>query len=278
MAYVATVIPVMIASPGDVIEEREIARAVIHDWNDVNSQHSQIVLSAVGWDSHSSPELGERPQELINKRVLQDCDLLVAIFWTRIGTPTGKAQSGTVEEIEEHVSSGKPAMIYFSAKPVSLPTVELTQYSDLKAVQAEWSRRGLVETYDTSEQFRHKFTKQLQLCLRKNEYLTDLVGANSQVDERTERLEGRGPKLSADARELLKAAGGDTHGMIMKREFLNGQQINAGERVFGNDSRREFSRWVAAIDELVNCGLITARGYKGDLFELTHEGWLLAEK
>ncbi|MCA9458221.1 MAG: hypothetical protein KC587_16265, partial [Nitrospira sp.] len=128
MAYKATVVPVMIASPGDVNDERDIVRRVIHDWNDVNAQRSKIMLAAVGWESHSSPELGERPQELINKRILKDCDILVGVFWTRLGTPTGKSLSGTVEEIEEHVAVGKPAMIYFSSKPVELDSVDLDQY------------------------------------------------------------------------------------------------------------------------------------------------------
>jgi len=70
----------MIASPGNVSKERGIVREVLHDWNDVNSTSSKVVLSQVGWDSHSSPELGASPQELINTRLLKDCDLLVAYF------------------------------------------------------------------------------------------------------------------------------------------------------------------------------------------------------
>ena len=34
MAYTATVIPVMIASPGDVAEERQLIREMIHEWGD----------------------------------------------------------------------------------------------------------------------------------------------------------------------------------------------------------------------------------------------------
>jgi hypothetical protein len=89
----------MIASPGDVAEERDVIRTVIHDWNDVNASISRLMLAAVGWETHSSPELGARPQELINSRLLKDCDLLVGVFWTRLGTPTGKSPSGTVEEL-----------------------------------------------------------------------------------------------------------------------------------------------------------------------------------
>lgn len=47
MAYTATVIPVMIASPGDVTEERRIIREVIHEWNDINSALSKVMLIPV---------------------------------------------------------------------------------------------------------------------------------------------------------------------------------------------------------------------------------------
>jgi hypothetical protein len=33
MAYQATVLPVMLASPGDVSEERQAARDALHRWN-----------------------------------------------------------------------------------------------------------------------------------------------------------------------------------------------------------------------------------------------------
>jgi len=77
VAYQAIVIPVMIASPGDVTEEREIVRSVIHEWNDINAAGSKTILVPVGWDTHASPEMGGRPQELINSKVLKQCDLLV---------------------------------------------------------------------------------------------------------------------------------------------------------------------------------------------------------
>jgi hypothetical protein len=279
VSYTATVIPIMIASPGDVADEREITRQVIHDWNDMNSQRSKVMLSAVGWDSHSSPELGTRPQELINKRVLQDCDLLIGIFWTRLGTPTGKAQSGTVEEIEEHVAAGKPAMIYFSSKPVSLESVELEQYRKVKAVRSEWQQRGLVETYDDLEQFRRKLTKQLQLCLNKNEYLGRLLERSIPLTIVEEPLT-QPPSvahLSPEAITLLKAAASDEHGTIIKSEYIGGQNIQAGNQSFGNSSRREFSKWEAALNQLITQDLVSERGYKGEVFELTHEGWSVAD-
>jgi len=281
LAYSANVIPVMIASPGDVAEERNIAREVIHDWNDINSQRSKVMLAAVGWDSHSSPELGARPQQLINERVLKDCDILIGIFWTRLGTPTGRAESGTVEEIDEHVASGKPAMIYFSSRPVSLESVEIEQYRQVKAIREAWQKRGLVESYDDAHDFRQKLAKQLQLCLNNNEYLRNLLKQDEspltvQSTEMTS-LSSASYRLTSNATTLLKAAASDEHGTIIKMDYIDGQQIKAGEKAFGETSRREFTEWEAALNELLNQGLVVDRGIKGEYFELTHEGWRAAD-
>ena len=67
-----------------------------------------------------APEMGDEPQTIINKRILEDADFLVGIFWTRLGTPTASYASGAVEEIEEHLAAGKPAMLYFSAAPAAM--------------------------------------------------------------------------------------------------------------------------------------------------------------
>lgn len=281
MAYKATVVPVMIASPGDVAKEREVARSVIHDWNDVNAQVSKIMLAAVGWDSHSSPELGERPQELINKRILKDCDILIGVFWTRLGTPTGRSLSGSVEEIDEHVAAGKPAMIYFSSRPVELDSVDLGQYNQVKKIREKWQIQGLIETYDNTEQFRQKLSKQLQLCLNRNEYLHRTLSEPQADVPAPQVVQAPPPRpnldLSQEEAALLKAASSDEHGMIMRMEYIGGQKIQAGGASFGEESRRDFSKWDGALRKLENKGLIVGRGYKGEVFELTHEGWSVAD-
>ncbi|HCE5206435.1 TPA: DUF4062 domain-containing protein, partial [Vibrio parahaemolyticus] len=55
MAYEAKVFRVLIASPSDVIEEREIAVKTIQEWNDLNSSERQIVLLPLRWETHTAP-------------------------------------------------------------------------------------------------------------------------------------------------------------------------------------------------------------------------------
>jgi hypothetical protein len=157
MSYQATVYKVMIASPGDVEAERAVVREILSEWNTVNSDKRQVVLLAIGWETHSAPEMGDRPQAIINKRVLRDCDLLVGVFWTRIGTATGGYPSGTVEEIEEHLKLGKPAMLYFSDAPVAPQTLDPKQYDLLREFKESCKSRGILETYSTLTEFKSKF-------------------------------------------------------------------------------------------------------------------------
>src|SRR6266498_2947504 len=105
--------------------------------------------------------VGDRAQGIINHQFVKDADLLVAIFWTRVGTPTGVAASGTVEEIEEHLKGGKPAMIYFSAAPVRPDSVDETQFRALQEFKSSARSRGLIEEYESLEEFQEKFRRQL---------------------------------------------------------------------------------------------------------------------
>jgi hypothetical protein len=161
MSFTATVINIMIACPSDVSLERKIVKDIVQEWNTINSEDKQIVLSPISWDTHSSPKMGERGQEIINKQVLEHCDLLVAIFRTRLGSPTGDYRSGTVEEIGKHVSSGKPAMIYFASVPVRLDSVDGKQYKALQDFKHECEQKGLIERYETISEFSKKFNRQL---------------------------------------------------------------------------------------------------------------------
>lgn len=276
MAYTATVIPIMIASPGDVAEERKIIREVIHEWNDINANASKVVLSPIGWETHSSPELGARPQELINKRVLKDCDILVGVFWTRIGSPTGNFKSGTVEEINEHMEAKKPVMLYFSSKPFSEDSIDQNQYQELKAFKKQCKELGLIEGYDTVDEFRSKFYRQLQICITKNPYIQSLIGSTPLIDKTEVTIDNK-YRLSDEAQELLKAAASDKSGNIINARYIGGHQIQAGSTQFGGEYGRESAKWEGALKELVLNGLAKDVGYRGEVFELTLEGWKLAD-
>jgi signal transduction histidine kinase len=172
MSFEAITYNVMLASPGDVSAERRIAREVLAEWNAVHSALRRVVLLPLGWETHASPTMGMEPQDVINRQVLRNADLLIGIFWTRIGTATSTYASGTVEEIEEHIKASKPAMLYFSDAPVPPHALDLVQYRELQEFRGRVQRRGLFDTFASQDEFRAKFSRQLQLKLNNDEYFS----------------------------------------------------------------------------------------------------------
>jgi hypothetical protein len=282
MAYTATVIPIMIASPGDVLNERNVAREVISAWNDVHSLSTKTILTSVGWDTHASPDLGDRAQTLINDRVLKDCDLLVGIFWTRLGTPTGTSASGSVEEIEKHIAAGKPAMVYFSNTPVALNSVDLDQYEALKQFRKWCEGEGLIATYDNLPDFERVFTRDLQINLYKIPYLISLRAQSGPTNGSTGELlrtQDRAEGLSNEAKELLREAADDRNGSILKVSHLGGTRIQTNGKLFGEGGdRRIIARWEYAIEQLVAGGLVDPKGDKGQIFIMTAKGYEVADR
>jgi len=220
-----------------------------------------------------------RAQEVVNKQVLADCDLLVAVLWTRIGTPTGKSRSGTVEEIEEHLAKGKPTMIYFSSAPVRPDSVDEKQYSALREFRDDFKRRGLIETYESPGEFREKFARQLaQTVIR--QFTTENTSDQILTQGQDSYASGtQSPALSDKAKDLLVAAATTGSGQIMRIRVSGGLSIQAGSRNFvdmGNP--RSEARWERALEELVDLDLIRDQGYKGEVYRLTAHGYDAVDK
>ncbi|MDR3571305.1 MAG: hypothetical protein P4L81_03855 [Candidatus Pacebacteria bacterium] len=166
MAYDSRVYRILIASPSDVDEEREIAVSVIQSWNDLNSYSRRIALLPLRWETHAAPDYGTRPQEVINRAIVDECDLLVGIFWTRIGSPSGVADSGTIEEIDRVGKAKKPIMLYFSRVEIDPERIDTEQIQQLKLFKEKMYPGGLIENFKNRNEFRDRFTRQLEMKIR----------------------------------------------------------------------------------------------------------------
>ena len=277
MSYEAKVYNVMIASPNDVPSERSIVREVVYEWNAVHSQSRKMALLPVGWETHSTPEMGKRAQAILNEQILEKCDLLVGVFWTRIGTETGEFASGTVEEIEKHVASGKPAMLYFYGQPVEEGSVDKAQYSKLKEFRKSCQKRGLYATYDSHSDFKEKFYHHLQLKVNTHQLFEEERGSTVKKEEIV-KSETKIPNLSNEAKVLLKEASMDTHGTILHVRYLGGTDIQTnGKNLITKQDRRHVAKWEAALQELVTSHFVMARGHKGEIYEVSNEGYRIAD-
>ena len=274
MAYEATVYNVMIASPSDVVEEREIAREVVLEWNDANAESDGMVLLPLAWETHCAPVTGGSAQSVINSQILGPSDLLVALFWTRLGTPTENAESGTAAEIRAHVDHGKPAMIYFSATPVPPDEMDGEQYNRLKSFKGWCEQQGLIEKYDSSDDFRGKFRRQLDILTKKHPLF---------VDRKKREAENAGasgnsqPALSPEARSLLEAAA-RSDGRVLSLAMKSGKVVQADERDFAVPRNpRTIAIWEGAIEELKGQRCLQEIGTKGEIFKVTRTGFERAD-
>lgn len=161
MSFNATVYRVLVASPGDLREERGIIEGVIHHWNVSHAPSERIVLLPVLWETHAVPEYGDRPQAILNRRMVAECDLLIGAFWTRVGTPTGGYDSGTVEEIEQFTRAGKPALLYFSSRQIDPGQVDLDQLKRVRELRARLEKVALISQFSSPAELESKLTRHL---------------------------------------------------------------------------------------------------------------------
>lgn len=166
MSYSSTVYRILIASPSDVLEEREITTRLIQNWNDVNSYSKKIVLLPLKWETHSSPTYDVRPQEAINRQLVDSADLVIGLFWAKIGSDTGIEISGTIEEIKRAANNGKDVMIYFSKRGIDPSEIDLKQLEALNNFKKEVYKNALIENFNSVIDFRDKLNRQLEFKIR----------------------------------------------------------------------------------------------------------------
>lgn len=157
----------LIASPSDLTEERQAATEAINEWNSLHAAAESVVLLPVKWETHATPQTGVRPQDAINNQLVRTSDILVGMFWTKIGTNTGVAESGTVEEIDQFVAAAKPAMLYFSRRPVDPNTIDLEQHKKLRSFKAATYKNALTGAFADLDGLRQTLVRDLHSEVRK---------------------------------------------------------------------------------------------------------------
>lgn len=157
---------VLIASPSDLAEERQAATEAIYEWNAQHATAESVVLLPIKWETHVMPQSGVRPQEAINRQLVRSSDILIGMFWTKLGTNTGVAESGTVEEIDQFVAAGKPAFLYFSSRLIDPNKIDLKQHGKLRSFKAATYKNSLVGGFSTVAELRQTLLRDLMRYVR----------------------------------------------------------------------------------------------------------------
>ena len=85
-------------------------------------------------------------------------------------------------------------------------------------------------------------------------------------------------QIDEEEKEVLKAACLDKNGQIMRRTFIGGRFIQAGNLQLGKDNNMEFLKYDEALKSLKAKELIQDIGQKGEIFEISYKGWNLISK
>ena len=291
MSYPATVLEIMIASPSDTEEERQAAKNAIYEWNILHSKDKKIVLVPTGWDTHVAPTVGEHPQDIINHFVTKQCDMLISLFKYKLGTPTKKYDSGTVEEIDMVASKEKSVMLYFYNGEYPSSVVE-NQAEEIKRVsefKKDIQDKAYYKTYTTTEDLENRILKDLTISIN-NSSLPEAQPvalpplpqeSNHTVIDSPQNIANIDTKLSSRAIVLLYAG-------IQKGEQVNkiscqitrnkSARIKASNYIIEDADAEKLDAWKDALYELIQHGYIdlidTLNTFadKVSFYEITREG------
>lgn len=167
----------LISCPSDVQDELKIINDIVETFNHLFGIANNARIITKHWSKDAYPQSGGKPQKILNEQFVFRCDAAVAVFWTRFGTPTDEYSSGTEEEIEELLKSGKQVFLYFSDCLMNPSLINNEQYEKVKAFRARYKDRGLYWVYSDLETFRKDFLNHLTL------YFVNLLGGSENQRE-----------------------------------------------------------------------------------------------
>jgi hypothetical protein len=140
-------INIVIASPGDTQSERTLLLDKLETQfrRGNHEKHCGKRLIVHGWEDLASQP--GYPQDIINKKIINEMDFVIAFFRHKLGTPTiniksGKvrAKSGSVEELLQAIDNTKKnapiGMAYFYSKA---PNISLDT-PDFEAIRENWQK------------------------------------------------------------------------------------------------------------------------------------------
>jgi hypothetical protein len=231
-SLVPRVLKVFLASPNDVIEEREALMRLVRDINDVLAflaPEKHLSLELVRYETHAYPDIGP-PQEVINRQIPVDYDIFIGVMWRRCGTPTANSPSGTIEEFRrayERRSHGHlpRIMFYFCEQLIPIPDdAELEQLKEVVKFRDELVKVGFTWTYPSHSEFTEHVRGGLLRAIR------DILQEESRSPLATAATEGP-PIVDNSARTEMLALAAE-YEEIRRKESAGGERTRHMAAVF----------------------------------------------
>jgi len=168
------VVNVVIASPGDVVIERKIVHEACLGLNESELLHHLGVSLHTGMWEDVFPS-AEPPQVIIN-RLIDECDILVCIFYKRFYTQSGRTESENLNNFllayDVWKSLKKPhVMLFFREAQTSstedTPAPVLREMCELKEMM-EKEKLLYTDVFSAPHEFCEKIYDQIEKWVRDN--------------------------------------------------------------------------------------------------------------
>ena len=168
-----TVYDLLLSCPADVLDLKETIDACVKSFNASIGEANNIRIELKHWSTDSFSQSGDKPQNILNKQFVDDCDLCVALLGVRFGTPTDNYDSGTEEEIEKMFEQDKQVFLYFVERNVDPSKIDLDQYKKVQEFKKKYTDKGVYTVVKSAEELRSNFQNALSL------YFIKLVAPNT---------------------------------------------------------------------------------------------------
>jgi hypothetical protein len=148
-------------------------------------------LDVLRWESRTYPAFGDDTQAIVTEQMGDDYDIFIGVLWQRFGSPTPRAESGTIEEFQralrryERDPHSVEIMFYFKDAEAHSSSIDLDQMQRVCEFRKHISRRARLGSFKTTEEF----TSHIRMNLIR--VITDKALAEAlPADEKAESLGG----------------------------------------------------------------------------------------
>ncbi|MFE0173538.1 NB-ARC domain-containing protein [Streptomyces sp. NPDC059002] len=161
---------VILIAPDDVENELEAIRTVVEQANQLRLRER---LTVWNWRTDATPGMHlDGPQGLTDEQMrISESDLVVAVFWSRLGTPVKDELSGTAHELNlawrSWKSTGKPTVwIYFCTRAIPQSACDDEhQFPRLRHFRKSLPKEQSFSEFESIEELQRDFTKHLGVWL-----------------------------------------------------------------------------------------------------------------
>ncbi|MBS1511096.1 MAG: methyltransferase domain-containing protein [Bacteroidetes bacterium] len=154
-------ITLLISSPNDVLAQRDLIEKCCFDWNRDKGRTLNRIVQSLRWEKDMPITSNETYQSIIDEELVKNSDLLIALFWTRFGTPTGMFESGTLAEIEQFLDTNRPAIVYFYAKKIEPGKINPEQLTKINLFKEKYADKGIYREIRNDKELVEFFMKDL---------------------------------------------------------------------------------------------------------------------